>query len=289
MIFTLKKQRPTRSELRLGKPLAFPSPLPLMGVLRFWQRYQPKFIGSAVLGLLLWAVYALFTTPLFFVYGAEIRGNVAVSAQEIYAVSKVDSQSVFWLDPTDVAQRVKALPNIKAVTVSIRLPAKILIEVTERRPELLWQTTDKLWWVDSEGTIVPPKGDTKGMLRVIDDDQLPYQVGYQIDPTIIKGVQTLRILVPSLTVIHHSRARGLTVATPEGWPVYLGNGNKIKQKLVSLTAILAYLKERRIKPFYVDVGNPLRPVYKETQLIPMGQPTPRPVPPKLYPALPIVP
>ncbi|GEM_PF-668590 len=278
MTFTLKKQRLTRSELRLGKraisyeTVAFHAPFLLTRTLKFLQMYRTKLVGSLVLAMLFWAIYLLFTTPMFFIYGAEIQGNVAVSAREIYAVSKIDSQSVFWVDPTQVAQRIKSLPNIKSATVSIRLPANVMIEVTERRPELLWQTGEKLWWVDSEGTIVPPKGDTKGMLRIIDDDQLAFEAGYQIDPTIIQGVQTLQILVPGLTVIHHSRARGLTVATPEGWTVYLGDGSKVKQKLVSLTAVLTYLKNHKIKPTYIDVANPFRPIYRETPLIPIEQP-----------------
>jgi cell division protein FtsQ len=248
----------------------------LAPVIDFWHKRAGRLVGLLVLGVLGLTLYLLFTTPTFFVYTAEIRGNSAVSAREIYAISRIDSHSIFWLNPIEVAQRVTALPNIKAAVVSLALPDRVAIQVTERRPELLWQTNQTVWWVDEEGTIVPPKQDLNGMLRIIDDDRQRLQPGYKIDSRLVTGAQTLRILAPNVSVMRYSRARGLMVATPEGWPVYLGHGDQIKAKLVVLTALLADLKERNIIPAYVDVRDPLRPVYRPTSVIQIGQPVQRP-------------
>jgi cell division protein FtsQ len=276
-MFAIKKRR-SRSALRLGvrtinyETTIFQPRLSLTPVLKFWQTRGAKLSGVFILAVLGGVLYMLFSSPLFFVYEAEIKDNEAVSSREIYLASRVDSQSVFWLNPTEVAERITALPNIKSASISISLPAKVVIEVVERRPELLWQTGDTIWWVDQEGTIVPPKGDLAGMLRVIDDDRQPVEAGYRIDPKIVKGAQTLRVLAPSVSIIRYSRSQGLTVATPEGWPVYLGNGTQVKAKLVVLTAVLADLKERNVAPAYIDVRNPLRPVYKPAAVIRIGQP-----------------
>lgn len=277
-MFGPRKRRRRRSEMRLGvKTISYEATtsrpkISIKPALKFWRVRGPKLVGIALLGLLGWIVYAMFSTPLFFVYGAEIRGNVAVSSREIYSVSDIESQSIFWIRPAQVVDRILTLPNIKSASVSVALPASVTIEVVERRPELLWQTGETVWWVDQEGTIVPPKGNIDGMLRIIDDDRQPLDVGYQIDPSIIKGAQSLRILAPDVSVIRYSRSQGLTVATPEGWTIYLGNGSEIKAKLVVLTAILADLKERNVTPAYVDLANPLRPVYKPENIIQIGQP-----------------
>jgi cell division protein FtsQ len=267
------KRRRRRSELRLGvqtinyETTVFQPRLALAPAMKFWQKRGARLSGLILLAGLGGTLYFLFNTPIFFVYDAEIRDNAAVSAREIYLASKIDSQSVFWIDPAEIARRVKSLPNIKSATVSVFLPAKVIIQVVERRPELLWQTEDKIWWVDQEGTIVPPKEDLSGMLRIIDDDRQSLQAGDQIDPKIVQGAQTLRMLVPTVSTIRYSRLQGLTVATPEGWPVYLGDGSEIKAKLVVLTAMLADLKERNITPSYIDVRNPLRPVYRPGSII----------------------
>ena len=72
--------------------------------------------------------------------------------------------------------------------------------------------------------------------------------------------------------MRYSRAQGLAVSTPEGWPVYLGDGSEIKAKLVVLTALLADLRERNITPLMIDVRDPLRPFYKPQAVIQIAQP-----------------
>lgn len=277
-MFSVKKRRRRRSELRLGAQtinyettITRPR-LSISPVLKFWQVRGAKISGILSLTLLGWALYALFSTPSFFVYRADIRGNIAVSAYEIYAASAVDSQSVFWIDPGEIVERVTALPNIKSAAVSVSLPARVAIEVVERRPQLLWQTAETIWWIDQEGTVVPPKANVDGMLRIIDNDRQPLEAGYQIGSSIIEGAQTLRMLAPDVSVIHHTRAQGLIVATPEGWPVYLGNGGEMKAKLVVLSSVLTDLRERNIAPAYIDMRNPLRPVYRPLRIIRIGQP-----------------
>ncbi len=274
------RRRRRRSEMRLGvEPIhyeyettAVRPRLKITPVLKFWQARGTKLIGLVALVLLAWAFYTLFTEPRFFVLGAEIHGNVAVSTQEIYTVSGIDNQSIFWINPEKVVERITGIPNIKSAAVAVSLPAEIVIEVVERRPEILWQSGETTWWVDEEGVIVPPKGDVTGMLRIIDDDLQSLEPGYQIDPAIVEGAQTLHLLVPEVSVIRYSRSQGLAVATPDGWPVYLGDGREIKAKLVVLTALLADLKTRNITPLFIDVRDPLRPFYKPKSIIRMAQP-----------------
>jgi len=273
-----KRRRRRRSELRLGaqainyKTTAVRPPALSTPVLKFWQQRGAKISGGLVLLLLLWGFYKLFAAPSFYVYGAEIAGNSAVSALEIYAVSGVDSQSIFWINPAEVEKKITALPNIKSADVSVALPARVSIQVVERRPQLLWQVGNKVWWVDEEGIIVPPRSNVENMLRIIDDDRTPVEVGYQIDPTIIKGAQALRILAPDVNVIRHTRALGLIVAAPEGWPVYLGDGSQMRAKLIVLSKLLTELREKNIAPTYIDLRNPLRPVYRELPVFKIAPP-----------------
>jgi len=275
------RRRRRRSEMRLGvtpinyeyEATAVRPRLKITPVLKFWQARGTKLTGLVVLILLGWTFYTLFSEPRFFVLGAEIHGNVAVSTQEIYAISGIDSQSIFWVNPAKVVEQITSIPNIKSATVSVALPGEVVITVVERRPELLWQSGDTIWWVDQEGIIVPPKDETDaGMLRIVDDDLQQLEAGYQIDPAIVEGAQTLHLLVPDVAVMRYSRSQGLAVSTPEGWPVYLGDGSEIKAKLVVLTALLADLQDRNITPVMIDVRDPLRPFYKPQSVIQIAQP-----------------
>ncbi len=147
-MFKPKRKRRSRSEMRLGaQPINYettataarPS-LSLSPVLDYWKLRGPKIVGLFLLAMLLWGLYSLFSTPSFFVYGAEITGNEALSKQEIFSASRVNNQSVFWINPRRVAAQIAALPNVKSASVSVTLPARVRINVVERRPELLWQT-----------------------------------------------------------------------------------------------------------------------------------------------------
>ena len=172
-----------------------------------------------------------------------------------------------------MAENVAALPNIKSAEVAVALPSSVNIKVVERRPQLLWQVDDTVWWVDQEGTIVPPKAKVSDdMLRIIDNDRQPLEAGFQIDPTIIKGAQALRLLAPDVRVIRHTRAQGLIVATPEGWPVYLGDGSEMRAKLIVLSALLPTLRDSEEEPSYIDLRDPLRPVYRLRPNIQIEQP-----------------
>ena len=241
-------------------------------MLDYWKLRGFRIVGVFVLAVLIWSLYTLFSTPVFFVYGAEIRGNEALSKQEIYKASQIEHQSVFWVNPRKVAQRVSSLPNVKSASVTVALPAQVKIDVVERRPELLWQTGQDVWWIDQEGTVVPPRTDVEGMLKIIDDDIQPLEAGYKINETVIKGAQALRLLAPNVSVIRHTRALGLIVSTPEEWPVYLGDGSQMRAKLMVLSALLPDLREEEDPPLYIDLRDPQRPVYK---LKP--KPKPRPV------------
>jgi cell division septal protein FtsQ len=227
-------------------------------------------------------------TPSFYVYRAEIEGNFALSAREIYSASGINSQNVFWLNPSKVSAKIEALPNIKSADVSVALPSQVVIKVVERQPQLLWQVQDTVWWVDQEGTIVPPRANVDGMLRIIDDDRQPVEVGYQIDPIIIRGAQALRILAPNVSVIRHTRAQGLIVATPEGWPVYLGDGSDMRAKLIVLSTLMVDLREKNMVPSFINLRNPLRPVYKELPVVRIGPVQPR-VPAQPFPSPPVRP
>jgi cell division protein FtsQ len=281
MVNKPRRRRRRRSEMRLGvQPINYEYEataarprLKITPVLKFWQARGTKLTGLVMLILLGWAFYTLFSEARFFVLGAEINGNVAVSTQEIYQISGIDGQSIFWVNPAKVVEQVTGIPNIKSAAVSVALPGEVVIDVVERRPELLWQSGDTFWWVDQEGIIVPPKDETDiGMLRIVDDDLQQLEAGYQIDPAIVEGAQTLHLLVPEVSVMRYSRSQGLAVSTPQGWPVYLGDGSEIKAKLVVLTALLADLKERNITPVVIDVRDPLRPFYKPQSVIQIAQP-----------------
>lgn len=262
------RRRGRRSQRRLaGQSIRYETTTPRLRLsvtpaLGFWQAWGGRIVGGLALALLVWITFLLFTEDAFYVYDAEVRGNRVLSAAEIYSASGVDSQSVFWLDPSQIAANVTRLPNVKTARVKVSLPARVTITVEERLPLLVWQTGETTWWVDSEGTVVPPRSEASGHLLVIDDDGRPLQVNDRIAPTLIEGVNQLRVLRPDSREIHYSQAHGLSIVTPEGWPAYLGDGSEMAAKLAVLEAVRYDLVARNVTPQFIDVSFPRRVVYR---------------------------
>ncbi len=227
-----------------------------------WQAPGSRLLAVLLLVTLGWAIYAIFDSPNFYVYGAEVQGNVAVTPGEVYAASGLEGMSVFWVDPAAVATRLEALPNVKTAQIKVRLPAHVIINIEERTPELIWQTGDARWWVDAEGVIVPPRSDLPDTLTIIDTDAEPVSAGQSLDPSILDAARALRRLLPELPVMHYSHTKGMSFTTREGWPIYLGDAQDMEAKLTILVALRKELLARGVSPEFIDVRFVERPFYK---------------------------
>jgi cell division septal protein FtsQ len=209
-----------------------------------------------------WATYLIFDSPSFYIYDVEVQGNAAVTAEEVYASSGLEGMSVFWVNPTAVATQVSALPNVRSAHVYVRLPARVIISVEERLPEIVWQTGNTQWWIDADGTIVPARTDLTDVLSIIDTDALPVSTGQALDPAVLEAAHALRRLLPELPVMHYSRGTGISFKTGEGWPVYLGDGFDMDAKLTVLVALRQDLLVRGVSPEFIDIRFVERPFYK---------------------------
>ena len=271
-----KSRRPggRRSQTRLGaRPAVMKTGVPglalvIKPVVKFWRVNRSRIIGLCLLLFFTWVMYLIFALDDFYVYEATIKGNHVLTAAEIYAASGVDSQSVFWLDPKEIAARVEALPNIKTARIYLTLPADLTIEVEERRPEVIWQAGDTVWWIDNEGFFVPPRDKAsldQNRLRIVDGDGIPIQAHDRIDLSIIRGAQIIHQHQPEIKDLIYSRHYGLIYQTPAGWPVYLGQSTDLPAKLLVAQALQTDLLARQVTPIFIDVRNPLRAIYKEQE------------------------
>jgi len=234
--------------------------LQMMPVAESWQ--VSRLLAVGLLVLLVWAVYSVFTSSSFYVSGAEVRGNMAITADEVYAASGLDGMSIFWVDTEDAMSRIEALPNIKSARVSAMLPANVTITVEERMPRLVWQAGDTMWWIDPEGTVLAPRGVLEGAITIKDLDAKPLMPGDELSPTVLASIRALNNLLPRLTEMHYSHDQGIGFKTQEGWPVFLGDERDMQTKLTMLLELRKSLLEQGITPNFIDVRFPQGSFYK---------------------------
>jgi cell division septal protein FtsQ len=213
----------------------------------------------AFVGLVLWAAFS----PRFYVSEARVVGVSRVSEQAVFAASGLPQLHILWVD-ADAAERQiqEQLPPVKAADVSCHLPAECTITVVEHQLALTWETDRGLLWVDEAGGSFPASGPLEGRWLVsgplpVDDQGLVEQeVLVALDELARLGIQPGRI--------SYRTGRGLIVQDPAGWPVILGQGEGMEQRLRVYAAVRAHLLAQGIQPRFVDVRFPEAPYYSET-------------------------
>jgi cell division septal protein FtsQ len=254
-----------RSKTRLGRTYEATTPalrLELSPVVGFWQRKGGKVPGLLLLAAMLWVVNQFFVSDAFYVYEVTVRGNTAIPAAEIYQASGLDGFSIFYLDPHQVEAAVSSLPNIKEAKVHYQLPAVATIEVVERRPQIVW-CSETQYWIDAEGTILLIRGELPSDVTLVQDlDGRALRSGDRIDPGVLEAIQNLRSALPEVAVFQYSSRQGVSFFTPQGWPVYLGLGDRAEAKAAILRALLRELEAEGLQPEFLDLRFEGRPYYR---------------------------
>jgi cell division protein FtsQ len=262
-LFRRKKQRSLRSQTRLKRyQTEFPAlRISLTPALSLGRRQGSKLLSSLLLGGLIAVIYIAFNSDFFYIYEATVNGVGMLAPQEVYAASGIDSMSIFWIDPQQVAERLAQLPGVRQARVTLSLPNRVVISVEERRPLALWQSGEQLLWLSAEGVLLPARGELSGALLIVDADRQTYQPGDRVAPGLPTAALGLREQMPELSVVQFSRSWGISFRTPEGWRVYLGDGEDMEAKLAILRALRREILAGGAQVQTIDLRFPERPYY----------------------------
>ena len=121
-----------------------------------WLRIAGAAVIAALLLSLPWSAPALFRNLVFFrVRKVEIRGAVYLTPSEILAKLRVDSTANVWDDPAPFVARLMSHPQIRAATVTRKLPATLVVRVEENLPVALVPNAKGFAVIDGHGMPLP--------------------------------------------------------------------------------------------------------------------------------------
>ena len=214
----------------------------------------PAFLLSV--GLAVIAFGFLFSQD-FVVRTVVVRGNVLALADSIVTTSAALDQSIFRLDTQAVARRIAALPAVESVEVSAELPDRLIVQVHERVPVIIWQTGDKAMLVDEHGWVLARAGD-QSLPRVLQTEGDAPVVGSRIGPELVQAIQVVHErLGPELMTLEYGQPTGLTADFADGRIVMLGTPDQIPVKLNVLDAAMSIQDQWH----RLDLREPDRPSY----------------------------
>lgn len=223
---------------------------------------QAKVLSLVCLVGLSWLLFHFFSSERFFVYAVEVSGNQFVSSEEIYTQSGLDSLSIFFARPSTVSQRLQQLANIREARVTVRLPDHVSIAVTERLPQVVWESGGTRYWVDSEGVVLPARGNLEQAIVVVDRDNTDLMPGDRIDVEALHTVQQLHELLPAVTHLAYSHSTGISVIGDQGWPIVFGTSENMLSKVAIYRSLVKKLSDEGTAVEFVDLRFEGRPYYR---------------------------
>ncbi len=223
----------------------------------------PWRLVSGLLVLMLLGVLALFfSSDAFYVHSIAVGGLHYMSSDEIFSLTNITNEHIFWVDPDQVRADILRSPTVADAQVRVGWPPNMVqIIITERQPALVWQQAGTASWIDLQGEVMKQRENRPDLLTVQVDSSVTGQVGASIDPKIVTGAIQLQSLLPNIKVLRYHPDYGLGYNDQRGWEAWLGTGADMADKVLIYNALVASLKTRGIVPNEINVDTPSAPYY----------------------------
>jgi hypothetical protein len=246
---------------------------PVSGVRQFRGSWRPaSFLLSIMFGGM---IYLASTLPYFQVPAVTVLGNNRLSREEITAVLGVTGESIFQVQPADIATRLRLnYAELETAQVNVYLPNYVYVTVSERQPLIVWQQGDGFTWIDAQGVAFRPHGQVNGLITVIGLAPPPSGVPSLNDPLnppafmekeLVNAILVLAPNVPAGSTLSYDPNEGLGWKDPRGWKVFFGtNTQNMPLKLHVYQSLVDSLAGSGKVPEYINVAYPDAPYYRMT-------------------------
>ncbi len=262
------------------------------------RRLKPgwRLLSFALVALFSFLLFTAWRSPDYLVSSIQIKGLQRLTQDEVLAKVDVLGQPIFAIQPQEIHDAIAAaFPELRDIQVRVSLPARITITVVERQPMFIWQMSDSVIWVDTEGYLIPARGSAPAMLTIsadslpvyaLDDDlkadglaakiiqdksiRKPglsdlvfFAQSKHIDSNLLVGVLQLNAWMPNEKTLLYQKQRGLGWKDVRGWDVFVGQRlENINDKMVMYETIVRNLEEQGVNPSLVSVEFLNAPYYR---------------------------
>lgn len=215
----------------------------------------PAFLMSVGLSVILGA-FAV--SDDFSVETVVIRGNSIAYADSIVESSNALGDPIFHVASDQIADRVAAHPVVASAQVRTELPGRMIIEVVEREPTIVWQTVDQAVLVDRYGWVLG-EGDDQELPRVVELEGDAPEPGTSIGAETVEAAQYLMGEFGATATLEYSEENGFSVHLESDQMIVFGNAKELPVKMQVLKEILGM----NLEWTRLDVRDPERPYYHE--------------------------
>ena len=203
------------------------------------------------------------TAPRFNVREITVEGAQAMKSSVVADLAGVRDQSIWLVDTQQIVERLKGSAYIEQAQASVSLPDRVTISVTERRPEVRWQSGGTLYLLDASGRVLDTDttGPISNTLVIEDRSNRPLRPNDIVDTDALKLGRVLGLRLPAELGLRPAHIgwnldTKIFITTTDNRTIIFGRSDNLDDKLSVLGTLLkdqtafTLLDLRPVMPFY---------------------------------------
>jgi cell division protein FtsQ len=251
-------------------------------------------LASAFLVLLLgFAIIYMSTAEAYQLKSPVIFGMQRVTIADLESVLNLRGEPLFVIDTQVAKQKLaSAFPELADIDVRMAAYSHLVISARERQPIVAWNSSGQTLWIDNEGAIFFPRGDTGTLLTIqaetnpplerilapLEDPSLNAQpilenpgadipiTLRQVKPAFLDTAIKLSSQLPPESNLTYNIYNGLGWVDPRGWTIYIGSTlDDLNEKLLVYEDVVAQLEKDGVKPAMISVEYVHAPFFRLEQ------------------------
>jgi cell division septal protein FtsQ len=226
----------------------------------------------AILGVEVFAALFLLAQPAFRPQRVHVLGTNHLTATQVTsALALPADRNLFFLNQAELQQRLLAMPWVRAASVSLALPDRVSVKITEWTPSAVLQVGEATYYLNDLGQVLDPAVEAGGLPVINRVDFGAVRDGQRaVDPDLLPMLLQLRagfhaafrISLMSLQLDHREM---LTAQTDRGWVIIFGqmvtsdDRASLEPKLAALRALSSRIDFTSAQIQYINLENPGAP------------------------------
>jgi cell division protein FtsQ len=232
-----------------------------------WWLATGKVASLALFAASVYWLWHVSTSEAFTVRDVQVQGAQALSVEDVVQLAGASGESIWLVDGEQIAARLGESAYVEAASVSVALPDRLTIQVTERRPEVRWRAQGTNYLVAADGRVLGVDQSTTLTNTLVIDDRSPRQLAPndRVDADALKLSQLIAVRLPaevgvSPASIGWDLGTGVFITTGDQRTIVFGEIDQFDQKLAILDMLLqdgtafTYLDLRPSTPYYRSEG-----------------------------------
>jgi cell division protein FtsQ len=203
------------------------------------------------------------TSPRFTVQQIVVEGAQAMQADAVAELSGAQGRSIWMIDAQQIVDQLKTSAYIEHASATLALPDRLTIAVSERRPEVRWQSGGMLYLLDANGRVLgtDKTAPLTNTLVIEDASNRPLRPNDTVDADALQLGRLLSLRLPAELSLQPARIgwdldSRIFVTTTDNRTIIFGTSENIDSKLAILDMLLkdgtafTLLDLRPNTPFY---------------------------------------